>query len=170
MNEPYTFLRRYVESLSGAGGIDLEDEGDYLNPGVDRGYLSAVQLNEQIDVPDELLLLYEFVYGAKLGDYILLTLPEIANLTREMRETYNEQWLEGVLPVFYVRGVGDTIAMNTGEADDGGLIPILDGFHELPPSQWQEIGRGLRSWLENMVRNHFEPFWLRDTNELPPEK
>lgn len=162
MNESYIFLKQYGESLSDVVGADLKGRDYYLKPGVDRRYLSAVQLDEEILIPDELLSLYEFTYGAKLGEYILLTIPEIVNLMSELRDTYSEQWLEGILPVFYVQGVGDTIAMNTRQVDNRGLIQILDGFHELPPPQWQGIGYGLRFWLLNMVRNHFRPYWLGD--------
>lgn len=159
MEEEYAFLREYVESLANVADAELEG-GYYLNPGADREYLNKVQLQEGIVVPDELVSLYMFTYGAKLGDYILLTLPEVASLVREMRETYKEQWLEGVLPVFYVQGVGDTIAINTREVDSRGKSLILDGFHELPPSEWKEIGFGLQNWLENMTKNRFQPFWL----------
>lgn len=65
------------------------------------------------------------------------------------------------MPFAYVRGVGDVVAFDLDKRNVHGLTLVVDCFHELSPSQWEGICFGLRTWLQGMARNGFQPFWLQ---------
>ncbi len=157
----FNFLKEYVERLP-------EEErhdpylGFALRKGKDRPEVSQVELEVGISVPEELKEFYEFSYGAELGEYKILTVSEIANLLAELRSSYEESWTNTVLPFAYVRGVGDMVAFDLARSDEIEHFLVVDGFHELSPSQWKGICFGLRTWLVKMTESKFEPFWLKD--------
>ena len=160
----FNFLKEYIERLP-------EEErndpylGFALRKGKDRLEVSQVELQMGVSVPEELKEFYEFSYGAKLGEYKILTVSEIANLLSELRSTYGESWTNTVLPFAYVRGVGDIIALDQDKSNEMRHFLTVDGFHELPPSQWKGICFGLRTWLVKMTESKFEPFWLKDSKQ-----
>lgn len=112
-----------------------------------------------IYVPQELRSLYMFSYAPILGDYKVLTLREIASLMVDLHSIYEGLWNPSFIPFAYVMGVGDYLVLEQGEERAGGLL-VRDGFHELPPHQWEGICYGLREWLLRMTASHFEPFWF----------
>jgi hypothetical protein len=67
--------------------------------------------------PDELKDFYSMSYGAFLGEYEILTPPEIKNLLSELRWAYGENWRDSVLPFAYVRGIGDVITFGASFTD-----------------------------------------------------
>ncbi len=153
MNQ-YKFLRDYVSQLS-----DEEKSSYRLRSGAAHSSLNEQTETAPFKLPEELLAFYSFSNGAKLDDYEILTIPQIVNALEELRETYGEAWNESIIPFARVSGVGDWIAFNTADISKDGLA-ILDGFHEVPPVEWEKICTGLISWLKQMCNNNFRPFWL----------
>jgi hypothetical protein len=110
-------------------------------------------------VPEGLREFYRFSYGAYIGEYKILTISEIADLTLSLRYRYEDEWTDHILPFAYVMGVGDFIAFDLERCGPGGLL-VLDCFHELSATEWKGICFGLKNWLVQMVKNDFESFWL----------
>ncbi len=152
----FDFLRKYIDDLP-----DSEKYGyEYaLRLGKDESEITALETKAGIEVPDELREFYKFSYGADLGDYKLLTIPEILERLSELREIYSDSWRDSILPFACVIDTGDSIAFDLGQSNTDGLL-ILDCFHEFPPEQWEGICYGFRNWLIQMVKNEMEPFWL----------
>ncbi len=160
----FNFLKEYLERLP-------EEErndpylGFALRKGKDRAEVNQVELEVGVSVPEELKEFYEFSYGAELGEYQILTISEIANLLAQLHSRYEESWTNTVLPFAYVRGVGDVVALDLTRSDEMKHFLVVDGFHEVNPSQWKSICFGLREWLVKMTENKFEPFWLNDSKQ-----
>lgn len=157
--EAFDFLKEYVEGLPEQERNDRH-LGYALSPGRSESEIRKLEQEVGFLVPSELREFYRFSYGALLGEYKILTIAEIASLLPEMRHTYEEYWNDSVLPFVYVRGVGDVIAFDLGKIDKDGSLSVLDGFHEVPPGQWELVCYGLKTWLIKMADNHFEPFWM----------
>ena len=160
----FSFLKEYIEHLS-------EEErndpylGFTLREGKDTLEISQVELQAGVSVPEELKEFYQFSYGAELDEYKILTVREIANLLPELRSRYGESWTNTVLPFAYVKGVGDVVAFDLASSDEMGHFLVVDGFHEVNPSQWKRVCFGLRTWLVKMTESKFEPFWLKDSKQ-----
>lgn len=108
----------------------------------------------------ELQLFYEFSYGAVLGEYIVFTIPEILSAREELQSIYTRFVKQTILPIAYLRDVGDYIVFDLDYCSSEGFL-ILDGFHETSPNEWKGICYGLKTWLERMTANDFQPFWLK---------
>jgi hypothetical protein len=160
----FSFLKVYVEQLP-----EEERNDPYLGFALREGksILEVSQIESQvgISVPKELKSFYEFSYGAEMGEYKILTISEIANLLSELRSRYGESWANTVFPFAYVKGVGDIVAFDVARADEMGHFLLVDGFHEVNPSQWKGICFGLRNWLAKMTESKFESFWLKDSSQ-----
>lgn len=155
----FDFLKDYIVGLS------EQDRGDpylgyMLHSGKSEAEIHKLELEKELWLPNELREFYKFSYGALLGEYKILTISEIASLLSEMHHTYEEDWIDSILPFAYVRGIGDVVAFNLEDQDKDGFLSVLDGFHELPPDQWKSVCYGLRTWLIKMVDNRFSPFWM----------
>lgn len=157
--EGYHFLRRYIDELPEAQHID-PDLGYRLQEGRSSVELEQLEVETGLRIPKELREFYEFSYGALLNEYEMLTVSEVASLLPELRATYEAGEKESIFPFAYVRGVGDVVAFDLNETNETGELLILDGFHELPPADWEGICYGLKTWLFKMVENHFKPFWF----------
>lgn len=155
MNE-FDFLQTYVTSLS------TEKIMDYpwtLRLGIDEAEVRRLEKDMGITVPRDLTEFYSFSYGAELGSYRILTIPEVSASVFELREMYADDWRDSILPFACVIDVGDLVAFDLNQSGEGGLL-ILDCFHELSPAKWKGICFGLRNWLVQMVDSDFTPFWL----------
>jgi hypothetical protein len=143
---------------------EVERTDPYLSYRLQKGKnsveLEQLEVETGLRIPKELKEFYEFSYGALLNEYEMLTMPGIASLLPELRATYEAAWKKSILPFAYVRGVGDVVAFDLNQTNETGGLLILDGFHELPPADWEGICYGLKTWLFKMVENHFRPFWL----------
>jgi hypothetical protein len=157
--DKFNFLKEYIERLLEEVQND-PDLGFRLREGKNRLEISHEELQAGIIVPDELKEFYEFSYGAGLGEYKILTVAEMANLLSELRSVYGENWIDSVLPFAYLRGIGDILALELSQPDETGNHLVVDGFHEVIPSQWKGICFGLRNWLIKMTESKFESFWL----------
>lgn len=158
----FNFLNTFIEHLSFQERFDPW-LGYSLDPGRSRAEIVKQASEAGITIPNELGEFYEYSYGAMLGEYHLLTIPEITDLITRLKNVYEENWKESILPFAYVQGVGDVVAFDLAKLNDERTALVLDGFHELPPARWEGICYGLRVWLEEMTKSGFQPFWL-DTN------
>jgi hypothetical protein len=157
--EKYKFIIAYIEGLPGSARHNPEYPYALREGlGIDEARQLAHASN--FPIPSELQDFYAFSYGASLGEYSILTVNEIASLTREMQATYEEAWIDTMLPFAYVRDLGNVIVFDLSEMDSQGRYSIKDAFHELAPPQWERICYGMKTWLCKMVNHHFEPFWL----------
>jgi len=104
--------------------------------------------------------LFMSTYGGQFGEYELLTVPRMKEMSIQLEAIYEDRWNTDLLPIFLVRGTGDSIAMDLSDINADGHAQILDGFHEVPPEEWTKLGYGLRNWLLRMAENDFRPFWL----------
>lgn len=156
----FAFLSQHVNSLP------KTIQKEYiLKSGKTGSQIRSFELRANIEVPEELKQFYEFSYGAKLREYEILTIAEIAKLLPELRKIYADFWTRGsVVPFAYVAGVGDYVAFDIEQASADGLL-ILDCFHEFPPAQWKGICFGLKTWLTKMAENGFQPFWLKERHD-----
>jgi hypothetical protein len=155
----FDFIRTYIAGLPEAVRNDRY-LGYVLREGKDETEICQLEQAVGISVPHELREFYQFSFGALLGEYEMLTISEIANTLPMIRPTDERYHKDSILPFAYVRGVGDVVAFDLDQSNEDGLLLILDGFHELPPVEWEGICYGLRTWLVKMVENHFRPFWL----------
>lgn len=155
----FDFLKDYIGKLP---ELERNDRhlGYALREGKTRSEIHQLESEIGFLIPSELKEFYEFSYGALLGEYEILTAKEIADLLPELHKTYETSRRDTILPFAYVRGVGDVVVFDLSQLDEKGHILIIDGFHELPPSQWSRICFGLEEWLKKMANNHFQPFWL----------
>lgn len=156
----FNFLKQYIEQLP-----EEERNDPFLGYKLGKGKndleISQVESQVGLSIPEELKRFYEFSYGSELAEYKILTVSEIANLISEFRSRYEESWNDTVLPFAYVKGVGDIVAFDLASSDEMGHFLVVDGFHEMNPSQWQRICFGLRTWLVKMTESKFEPFWFK---------
>jgi hypothetical protein len=134
----FAFLKSYIAQLPEAERNDPYC-GYVLKESKDAAGINRLESKAEIPLPEELKEFYEFSYGALLSEYKMLTISEIANLLGEMRCLYEDDWRSSILPFAYVRGVGDVVAFDLNESDENGLLLVLDGFHESPPTQWKGI-------------------------------
>jgi hypothetical protein len=149
----FEFLRSCCTSIAAARKCTC-----VFAPGLNLVEITQIEQKTGLTIPNELREFYQFSYGALLCEYKILTIPEIASLLLEIREVYGPSE-KSMLPFAYLMGVGDFVAFDLTREEEGKNL-ILDGFHELPPDEWQGICFGLTIWLERLAQNQFEPFWL----------
>jgi hypothetical protein len=116
-----------------------------------------------IPLPAELKSFFEFSNGAQLGEYRFLTALEISQERGQLAATYGDLWQSGLIPFAKVIDTGDYLLIDPDRPHED-KSAILDGFHELPPSEWQVICFGLASWLASMMKSEFRQFWLSRSN------
>lgn len=153
MNQ-YDFLEKYIQSLPSSQRKEY-----VLNKGIPEEEMRKLQEKSKVDLPDELKEFYRFSYGATLSEYKILKIPEIVQAVSRMKTVYDDMYDASIIPFAQLLGVGDFMAFDTRKSNEDGLS-IVDCFHEYPPNEWKGIGFGLRSWLKEMVRNDFRPYWL----------
>ncbi len=131
-----------------------------LNPGKSFSEIASLQVGTGLKLPDELEKFYEFTYGAKMHGYRLLTIPEIVQSLAEIRDIYEVQEIEWLVPFAYLVDVGDFVSFDLRRSNADRPL-ILDCFHELPPDEWKGICYGLENWMRRMANSGFDPFWLK---------
>ena len=145
----------------------LREDSSYpfnLPHGLDHGEIAGLDDIAGIPLPNELLLFYEFSYGAQLGEYKILTAEEVCECRTILESTYGSDWNFDLIPFARVIDTGDFILLDPVRVEGEGLA-ILDGFHELPPEEWNVICYGIQAWLKAMVESEFTPYWLPDTED-----
>lgn len=152
----FAFLESYVDGLTDEQKHDYEW---FFEPGLELSEILALERKHEISIPDELKNFYRFSYGAHLGAYKILTIPEILATQKEIDMVYGTA-TQVILPFILVIDVGDYIVFDLEHANEDGLL-LLDGFHEFNPDKWKAICFGFHVWLREMVNNNFEPFWLK---------
>ena len=158
----YEFISAYIEGLPGS--VRYNPDYPYaLREGLGVNKVRPLAQASNMLIPSELKDFYVFSYGASLGEYSILTVNEIASLTREMEATYEEAWIDTMLPFAYVRDLGNAIVFDLSEKDSRGRYSIKDAFHEWDPPQWKRICYGMKVWLCEMVQNDFRQFWLESS-------
>jgi len=154
----FHFLEKYINDLP----VDARSDTEYsfcLELEKNESELATLIKETGLIIPDELIEFYRFSYGAQLGEYEILRPDEIKSVLSKLIKVYGDDCRNNILPFAKFSGVGDIIAYDMGKSNTDGFA-VLDGFHEITPSEWQIICFGLVSWLQNMVNNNFEPYWL----------
>ena len=154
MSSDYQFLIAYIASLR-----EGKRSNFVLPKGKSSEELTVLEASFDVTVPNELKEFYNFSYAPKLDEYQFLSVDKVKEFQIQLLATYRALHKESVLPFSRVVGTGDFIALDVNEIKAEGIL-ILDGFHEIPPSEWTGICYGLRNWLERMVKSNFQPFWL----------
>jgi len=173
--EDYGFLKTYIDGLpADVTGDPLKTlipstkkeackwKGGFrcgLEPGLEAAEIARLEAEAGITVPGELKAFYAFSYGADLAEHRILTIEEISEHLASLRETYRDTWRDTIVPFAFVVHVGDLVAFDLTQSGPDGLL-ILDCFRELGPAEWEGICFGLKNWIERMVENDLEPFWL----------
>jgi len=153
-------MSKYEFLLSCCNELDPADYWDcQFAPALSFEEIDNLEARSGITVPAELKDFYQFSYGARLCEYKILTLDEIADTLKELIEVYGVYNRSSLLPFASVLGVGDYVALDLALAQDGELM-VVDGFHELGPDEWENICYGLVNWLTKLAKNKFQPFWL----------
>jgi hypothetical protein len=153
----FDFLKAYIDKLP------KQERNDYfLRPSIGEAEIRQIESETGVVVPIELREFYRFSYGAKLSEYKILTISEIAELLSKLRKTLPKDFYmkDSILPFAYLVGVGDIVAFDLEQSSADGLL-ILDGFVEFLPDKWEGVCFGLKIWLAKMVENRFHPFWLK---------
>lgn len=150
----YAFLREKTLKQ-----VSVED--NLFRPGKGSVELAEIEKKAGIIIPEELKQFYLFSYGAVLnGEYKILTINEIKDVKNDLQQIYGTYWSDNIFPFAYVIGVGDYFAFDLNRFNNKGEFYVVDGFHELPPTEWKGICFGLKTWLEKLFDNGFQPFWL----------
>ncbi len=155
----YDFLREYIKSLPEEVRKDPEF-GFKLQEGIAAGKMQDLKQNMIFEIPRELEFFYIFSNGALLGEYSVFSANELDFRCRKLSEVYGGETVRGLIPFAMLKGVGDYIIIDTRNLE-GEESPVLDGFHEHDPSQWESIATGLRNWLMQMCESDFQSYWLR---------
>jgi hypothetical protein len=150
----FTFLKDYCDNMPSRWKCGCE-----FKNGLSRAEIQRLAAQVQIAVPTELMRFYEWSYGAKLCEYQIYTIPQIADTLVRLRTVYGRYERATILPFGYFHGVGDYVAFDVADRRDD-KIAIVDGFHELSPDEWKIVTYGLEHWLRELAENDFEPFWL----------
>ena len=130
-----------------------------LNQGLNHKEITKLENKYNLVLPQQLRDFYEFSYGAQLDEYQILTIPEIIETKQSLVEIYQKEWKETILPFGYLLGVGDIIAIDTSIKNEEGYS-VLDGFHELPPKEWKVVCNGILKWIQLLINNDCQSFWL----------
>ena len=155
----YDFLKEYIRALPKEVREDSEF-GFKLQEGIDAGKLHRLKQEVNIDIPRELEEFYTFSNGAQLGEYSVFSADKLDFWYRKLSDVYGTEYMMGLVPFAMLKGVGDYVIIDTRNPDVE-ESPILDGFHEQDPSQWEMIATGLRHWFLQMCESDFQPFWLK---------
>jgi hypothetical protein len=62
--------------------------------------------------------------------------------------------------IFVDWGDGDYIAFDTARQDTEGEYTVLDGDHNISPSEWNTICDTFEEWLARLIKADGERFWL----------
>jgi hypothetical protein len=156
----FSFLRDYIHALPD----ETRNHPEYpfgLRTGISEPMIHQAEAGAGITIPSELKQFYRFSYGAMLGEYELLVIPQIKEVLTWLSSD-REFWRDSLLPFARVIDTGDLIAFDLDVSNNNGL-QVLDGFHEFAPTEWKGICFGLKTWLLKMVNNDFRPFWFNAT-------
>ena len=155
MKMDFGFLIEYVENLQAEKRQEIT-----LYDGINMRSMKNLEKDLGFVIPNELKSLYKISYGAIFDEFKILRIPEIDELIKEIKITYQETYRNTIIPFAYLVGVGDFISLDSTVEKDGKLL-ILDCFHELPANEWSPICYGLDTWVKKIIDNDFQPFWLK---------
>lgn len=94
--------------------------------------------------------------GAELYDFedssiAILSLSSIYQVTLRAREMMSWEAETDQYPIIafaYMEGLGDFLSFFSIESNSG-EYPVLESFHDCPPSEWEQIAPSFDNWLRN---------------------
>lgn len=89
-----------------------------------------------------------------IDGYKIFSLNEIISKNKYLQEIYEDGWDENKIIFCEIIGEGNYIAI-----DKNGNI--YDGFHEIDPKEWPLISNSLEEFLQFLVKNNGNKFWLQ---------
>ena len=144
-----------------------------LRPPATWEAIDAAERAIGIPLPPSLHAFYEVHDGADLFDMHVLALDALVADTLRMREraaaTYGQS-VDDLLAVVRI-DYTDGFVLDSSGRDDRGEYPLLDAFHEYPPSDWRghPVARSFGAWLrdtfDRVVERELGP-WPNSTETL----
>lgn len=169
-----TDLLAKVKSLLATREIKLQVGGEELahrfssQKGATEEEIRRTEIALGVKLPrnyKQFLLKYN---GAELYNYddldgfLLLGTEELAKYQEELRELYEDDWIDSIVVFCEVLGEGNYLAFDTARMSANEESPVLDGFHELPPKEWLPISDDFADWLSRLIESNGGKYWLEN--------
>ena len=154
----FEFLVEYIKELPDEVREDPEFGFELQKP-IGSGQMEALQSDLPFEFPQELKNFYLLSNGAQLGEYVIPPIEKLEDQQLELADVYGADMVQDLLPFAVVKGVGDYVILDLRQPKES-QAPILDGFHEIEPDNWEKVASGLSEWLQKMCETNFEPYWL----------
>jgi len=123
-------------------------------------------INEQLGVklPNSFEQFLKIHDGGEIYDYEeldgfrILGTKDIVKINRQIAELYEDEWLEDI--VIFAECIGEGNYLGFKVQSDYDEYKILDCFHEEAPVNWEVITNNFDEFLEKLVINNGNKYWL----------
>ena len=169
-NQALRSLRNLVESL---GDNKLIKKGDVANESFEVEFkMESPAKEEEIrDVEKQLGVklpcsfkeflktynggeMYNFEY---IDGYKFFGTGELCSENKRMIDEYKNDWLNDIIIFAECLGEGNYLGFRAYPDD---IYPVIDCFHEVTPSEWRVIENSFDNFLEKLIKNNGNKYWL----------
>jgi SMI1 / KNR4 family (SUKH-1) len=141
----------------------LEKEYFFLEGSATDAEVEKTEQLLNLPLPNDYIDFLKFSNGCTLyklediGGYDFLGTKDIFKETESNKEIYEEEWDDRIIIFCEIIGEGNYLGFRILE---NGQYEILDCFHELLPSEWSVTPYLLDEFMEKLIDNDGDKFWL----------
>jgi hypothetical protein len=133
-----------------------------LNPSAELNDIIKVENELGVPLPNSYKNFLRLYNGAKIFDYegldgfIILGTNDLMEANKLVAETFEDDWVDYLIMFAKYIGEGNYLAFDVRN----GEYNIVDCFTEELPKEWNQIDVNFDSFLENIIKNEGNKYWL----------